>query len=72
MLVHTALNRDVVGLGWNVRTAVQEYGGAAAIVHDSVAYFSHAVDGRVYSVHVGEEGAETEAITPGTPIELNR
>lgn len=62
--MHTTSNREIVGPGWNVRTAVQEYGGAAAIVHDGVAYFSHMVDGRVYRVEV-KEGSEPESITPG-------
>lgn len=67
VLVHTMSDRDIVGIDWNVRTAVQEYGGAAAIVHDSLAYFSHVVDGRIYRVRVGGENAEPEPITPGTP-----
>ncbi|KAF8193709.1 hypothetical protein BJ912DRAFT_848336, partial [Pholiota molesta] len=52
-------SRDVVGLGWDARTAVLEHGGAAAIAHDSMAYFSHAVDDRVYSVRLGEDGFST-------------
>ena len=64
VLVHTVSNRDIVGPKWNIRTGVQEYGGAPAIVHDSVAYFSHFVDGRVYSVRVKSED-EPDAITPG-------
>jgi hypothetical protein len=67
VLVHTESDRDIVGVDWNVRTAVQEYGGAAAIVHDSLAYFSHVVDGRIYRVRVGGESAEPEPITPGAP-----
>ncbi|PPQ78775.1 hypothetical protein CVT25_010648 [Psilocybe cyanescens] len=63
VLVHTSSNRDIVGPGWNVRTGVHEYGGAPAIVHDGVAYFSHFVDGRVYRVEV-KEGSEPEPITP--------
>ncbi|KAF8901365.1 alpha/beta-hydrolase [Gymnopilus junonius] len=63
VLVHTNSNRDIVGPGWNVRTAVQEYGGAAAIVRDGVAYFSHMVDGRVYRVQAGE-GSDPEPVTP--------
>lgn len=64
MLVHTATGRDVVGAAWNVRTAVQEYGGAPAIVHNSVAYFSHMVDGQVYRV-AAEGGEEPQIVTPG-------
>ncbi|KAF9475582.1 alpha/beta-hydrolase [Pholiota conissans] len=64
VLVHTSSNRDVVGAGWNVITSVQEYGGAAGIIHDSVAYFSHSVDNRVYRVETGGEGGEPVAVTP--------
>ncbi|KAF9475580.1 alpha/beta-hydrolase [Pholiota conissans] len=65
VLVHTSSNRDIVGLNWNVRTGVQEYGGAAAIVHDSVVYFSHVVDGRIYCMHSEGKVREPEAVTPG-------
>ncbi|PPQ74706.1 hypothetical protein CVT26_007557 [Gymnopilus dilepis] len=63
VLVHTASNRDIVGPGWNVRTGVHEYGGAAAIVHNGIAYFSHMADGRVYRVRLQDEN-EPEPITP--------
>jgi len=50
-----------------VRTSVQEYGGAPAIIYNGVAYFSHMVDGRVYRVALqAEDGVEPEAITPGS------
>ena len=69
MLVHTASNRDVVGSKWNVRTSVQEYGGAPAIVYNGVGYFSHMVDGRVYRVALqAEDGTEPQAITPGSEV----
>ncbi|KAF9554636.1 alpha/beta-hydrolase [Agrocybe pediades] len=69
VLVHTVSKRDIVGPGWNVRTGVQEYGGAAAIVSDGVAYFSNLDDGRVYRVEVGEKSSEPAAITPeGKPF----
>ncbi|CAA7263866.1 unnamed protein product [Cyclocybe aegerita] len=63
VLVHTTSNRDIVGAGWNVRTMVQEYGGAPAIVHDGKAYFSHLKDGRVHRVGVND-GADPEPVTP--------
>ena len=62
MLVHTVSGQDVVGRGWNVRTAVQEYGGAAAIVHDNIAYFSNMSDGCVYRVKAGDQ---PECVSPG-------
>ena len=62
VLVHTTTGTDVVAKGWNVRTGVHEYGGAAAIVHGGVVYFSHYNDGRVYRV---KDGGDPEAITPG-------
>ena len=66
VLVHTSSNRDMVGSEWNVRTTVQEYGGAPAIVYNGLGYFSHMADGRVYRVMLkAAAGAEPEAITPG-------
>lgn len=62
VLVDTENNCDIFGLGWNARSGVHEYGGAAATVHDGVTYFSHWADGRVYRVK-GKESPE--AITPG-------
>ncbi|KAJ7207938.1 Alpha/Beta hydrolase protein [Mycena pura] len=63
VLVESNTGRDIVGAQWNVRTGVQEYGGAPAIVHAGVAYFSHFADSRVYSVEV-EEGSQPRAVTP--------
>ncbi|KAF8882982.1 Alpha/Beta hydrolase protein [Infundibulicybe gibba] len=65
VLVHTASGRDIVGPGWNVRTGVQEYGGAAA-VHAGTAYFSHYKDGRLYAVNAG--GGEPQAVTPESAV----
>ncbi|KAJ7629481.1 alpha/beta-hydrolase [Mycena polygramma] len=67
VLVDSRTGRDLVGKEWNVRTGVHEYGGAPAIVHAGVAYFSHFVDGRVYSVDV-KEGSEPPAVTPESKI----
>ncbi|KAF8803248.1 alpha/beta-hydrolase [Phlegmacium glaucopus] len=61
VLVHTASGQDVVGADWNVRTAVQEYGGAAAIVYNKIAYYSNLSDGNVYQV---SGGAPPERVTP--------
>jgi len=65
VLVHTESNRAIVGLKWDVRTSVHEYGGAPAIVSHGVAYFSHLGDGRIYRVSVEENAPEPEVITPG-------
>jgi hypothetical protein len=63
VLVNTKTGQDVtVGKDWNVRTGVHEYGGAPAIVHNGITYFSHYGDGRIYQV---KEGGEPEAVTPG-------
>ncbi|KAF4622582.1 hypothetical protein D9613_009499 [Agrocybe pediades] len=68
-LVHSVSKRDILGPGWNVRTSVHEYGGAAAIVNNGVAYFSHWNDGRVYRVEVKENAPAPVAITPeGKPF----
>ncbi|EDR04235.1 uncharacterized protein LACBIDRAFT_304745 [Laccaria bicolor S238N-H82] len=66
VLVHTKLNKDVVGEGWNVRTGVQEYGGSAAVIHAGVIYFSHLPDGRIYRI---SDGNQPEPVTPESLID---
>ncbi|KAJ6632474.1 alpha/beta-hydrolase [Mycena sp. CBHHK59/15] len=66
-IVHTETGRDLTGVEWDVRTKVNGHGGAPAIVHNGVAYFSHVRDGRVYKVNVdgSDDGSDgPEAITP--------
>jgi dipeptidyl aminopeptidase/acylaminoacyl peptidase len=66
-LLHTESGRDITAGDWDVKSKVNGYGGAPAIVYDGVAYFSHVRDGRVY--RVGLEGSNVpEAITPGNSI----
>ncbi|KAJ6632595.1 alpha/beta-hydrolase [Mycena sp. CBHHK59/15] len=67
VLVESHTGRDLVGRNWNVRTAVMEYGGAPAVVHGGVAYFSNFEDGRVYAVDV-KEGSEPHAVTPESKV----
>jgi len=62
VLVHTTSGQDVVGAGWNVRTSVQEYGGAAAMVHNKIVYFSNLSDGGIYQI---KDGEQPECVTPG-------
>ncbi|KAI0337854.1 alpha/beta-hydrolase [Trametopsis cervina] len=65
VLVKTEDGTDVVGKEWNVRTGVQEYGGAAAVVYDGVAIFSNFLDGRVYTV---TDLGEYQPITPESTV----
>ncbi|KAG5634963.1 hypothetical protein H0H81_000199 [Sphagnurus paluster] len=53
------------GKDWYVRTMVHEYGGAAAIVYNGIAYFSRLSDGRVYRLKIG---GEPEAVTPESSV----
>lgn len=52
---------DVTPQGFNARTRVHEYGGAAYMVADGTVYFSNYADQRLYRQ---ERGGEPRAITP--------
>ncbi|KAJ4490705.1 Alpha/Beta hydrolase protein [Lentinula aciculospora] len=63
VLVQSETGREIVGKDVNVRTGVHEYGSAAALVHDGIAYYSNIVDNRMYKVDV-KDGSQAEPITP--------
>ncbi|KIK54773.1 hypothetical protein GYMLUDRAFT_264477 [Collybiopsis luxurians FD-317 M1] len=67
VLVESLTGCEIVPKDVNVRSGVHEYGGAAAIVHDGVAYYSNFADNRVYKIGV-KEGSQPEAVTPGISI----
>ena len=50
---------DVTPPGFNVRTRVHEYGGAAYTVHDGTIYFANFTDQRVYRHRLGETPVPT-------------
>jgi dipeptidyl aminopeptidase/acylaminoacyl peptidase len=56
---------DVTPPGFNARTRVHEYGGAAALVRDGTVWFSNFADQRLY---VQRPGAEPEPLSP--PVDL--
>lgn len=60
---------DVVPDGFNVRTAVHEYGGGAYCVHDGTAYVSSFEDQRLYRI---EPGGKPVPITPEVPERRHR
>ncbi|KAF7290555.1 Peptidase-S9 domain-containing protein [Mycena indigotica] len=62
-LVQTETNQDLTSTEWDVRTSVNGYGGAPAVIHNNIAYFSHARDGRVYMMR-GPFNRRPEPITP--------
>ncbi|KAF7361455.1 Peptidase-S9 domain-containing protein [Mycena sanguinolenta] len=65
-LLETETGREITGSHWDLKTKANGYGGAPAIVHGGVVYFSHIRDGRVYKVHA--EGSHLPvAITPENP-----
>lgn len=68
VIVDTIDNKDIFGPVWNATTRVHEYGGGAAIVRDGTFYFSHSLDGRVYSL---KYGSEPRAVTPGEHSSLS-
>jgi hypothetical protein len=64
VLVETETGREIVPKEINVRTGVHEYGSAAALVHNGIAYYSDFNDNRVYKVQVAEAGLP-QPVTPG-------
>ncbi|KAL0575149.1 hypothetical protein V5O48_006826 [Marasmius crinis-equi] len=57
--------QDLFDGSWDARTQVHEYGGAAAVVFESVLYFSNFTDKRVYKC---EKGGKPVAVTPDKPV----
>lgn len=57
----TESGEDVFGKGWNARTGVQEYGGAAFAVRNDVIYFTDFKTRRVYVV----KGGKPEPVSAG-------
>lgn len=64
VLVESKTGREIVKKEVDVRTGVHEYGGAAAIVHDGIVYYSDISDNRLYRLAV-KEGSQAEPVTPG-------
>lgn len=56
---------DIFGKGWDARTGVQEYGGAAAVANGDLVYFSHFADGRVYKC---DRNSVPVPVTPGMSL----
>ncbi|KAJ7151206.1 alpha/beta-hydrolase [Mycena filopes] len=59
VIVGVADGLDVFGREWNARTAVHEYGGAPAVVHDNIVLFSNLSDGQVYKVDLLNRSSPT-------------
>ncbi|KAG8844908.1 hypothetical protein FRB96_002797 [Tulasnella sp. 330] len=59
--VNTRIGSDVFGKGWNARTGVNEYGGAAVDVYNGVIYFTDFKSSRLYII--GKDG-NPEAVSP--------
>ena len=53
---------DLIPPGFNARTRVHEYGGAAVLVHDGVTYFANFADQRIY--RRSDDAPEPTPITP--------
>ncbi|KAI6127094.1 Alpha/Beta hydrolase protein [Pisolithus sp. B1] len=66
VIVNTTKDRDVIPSDFNARDAVNEYGGAPAVVYGSIVYFSNLSDGRVYSVE-DKEGSQPSPVSPEDP-----
>ena len=55
-------NTDLIPPGFNARTRVHEYGGAAVLVYDGVTYFANFADQRLY--RRSDDAPEPVPITP--------
>ncbi len=55
---------DILGEGWNARTAAHEYGGGAFFVAGGIAWFSNWADQRLWRV---DPGAEPIPVTEEPP-----
>ncbi|KAI6018169.1 Alpha/Beta hydrolase protein [Pisolithus microcarpus] len=66
VIVNTAKDRDVIPSDFNARDAVNEYGGAPAVVYGGTVYFSNITDGRVYSVE-DKLGSQPSPVSPEDP-----
>ncbi|KAI0042687.1 alpha/beta-hydrolase [Auriscalpium vulgare] len=64
-IVDASSGKDLLDQSWDARTLVHEYGGAAAVVHADVLYFSHVKDGRVYR---WEKGSAPVPVTPASSV----
>ena len=60
-IVHTEDDTDIFDLGWNARTGVHEYGGAAFCVHGGKVYFSDIKTGRIHRI----DGQGPVPVSPG-------
>ena len=57
---------DLTPPGFNARTRVHEYGGAAILVHDGVTYFANFADQRLY--RRSDDAPDPTPITPEGPL----
>ncbi|MGH9303634.1 MAG: S9 family peptidase, partial [Acidimicrobiales bacterium] len=57
--------QDVISRPWSARSMVHEYGGLSYAVHDSVVFFVHQGDQRLYRVDA--PGTTPQALTPEPP-----
>ncbi|KAH7910780.1 Alpha/Beta hydrolase protein [Hygrophoropsis aurantiaca] len=64
VIVDTKDGHDLFGPGFNARSGVEEYGGAAVIAHGGIVFFSNIMDGRVYSIDTRKDHSVPEAVTP--------
>ena len=55
---------DVTPSGFNVRTRVHEYGGAAYVVSGGEVYFSNFADQRIYRIRGSSDGGSAEQDPP--------
>ncbi|THV07184.1 alpha/beta-hydrolase [Dendrothele bispora CBS 962.96] len=63
-IVSAVDRKDFFDGDWDARTQVHEYGGAAAVVFNSVLFFSNFSDKRVYRL---ETGGKPTPVTPENP-----
>lgn len=77
LIVDQKTDNSVLPKPYSARTLVQEYGGAPAIVHKSIIYFSYYTgiasdpNNSIYTINVNDEKQVVTQVTPSNILTLD-